>query len=180
MITLDKIKAIIIFFSENTNDQFLGKVKLMKLFYFLDFTHVKLYGTPVTYDTYFKLEKGPIPTHIKNIVDDACDNEEESLLRDSVNFITPQGTQMSKVVPVRSFSENDKKIFSKSELEVLKNVCERFSNSTTNDIVEISHNEAPYKESEILEIIPYELAAKDPDSKFTAEEIELSIQVTSC
>ena len=58
MITLDKIKSIKIYFAKNTNSQYLGKVKLMKLFYFLDFTHVKDYGIPVTYDTYYKLETG--------------------------------------------------------------------------------------------------------------------------
>jgi len=180
MITLEKIQAIILYFSENTNNQYLGKVKLMKLFYFLDFVHVKEYGIPVTFDTYYKLDKGPIPTYIKNVVDDACENEENSLLRDSINFETPLGTQMKKAVAKRKFNEGDKKLFSKSEFEILKKVSERFSETTTNAIIEISHKEAPYIESEISQIIPYELAARDSDSKFTAEEIELSIKVTSC
>ena len=180
MITIDKIKAIILYFAENTNNQYLGKVKLMKLFYFLDFIHVKKYGVPVTFDTYYKLDKGPIPTYIKNIVDDACENEENSLLRDSINFETPIGTQMKKTVAKRKFNERDKKLFSKSELVILKKVCERFFETTTNEIIEISHKEAPYMESEITQIIPYELAARDPDSEFTPEEIKLSIKVTSC
>lgn len=179
MISLDKIKSIIVYFAENTNNQYLGKVKLMKLFYFLDFTHVKEYGTPVTYDTYYKLDKGPIPTVIKNIVDDACENEEESLLSDSVNFETPSGTQMKKTKAIRKFAANDRNLFSKSELKILKKVSERFAETTTNEIIDISHKELPYLESEISQVIPYELAARDPDSKFTAEEIKLSIRVTT-
>ena len=87
---------------------------------------------------------------------------------------------MKKAVAKRKFNEGDKKLFSKSEFEILKKVSERFSETTTNAIIEISHKEAPYIESEISQIIPYELAARDSDSKFTAEEIELSIKVTSC
>lgn len=179
MISLDKIKSIIVYFAENTNNKYLGKVKLMKLFYFLDFIHVKEYGVPVTYDTYYKLDKGPIPSYIKNIVDDACENEESSLLSDSVSFETPPGTQMKKVVANRKFTEIDKKLFSKSELNILKSVCERFSESNTNQVITISHKEASYIESEMSQVIPYELAARDSDSKFDSEEIRLSIQVTS-
>ena len=51
-IPMPKLKAILLYFGTYTDNRFLGKVKLMKLFYFLDFMHVKKYGTPVTYDTY--------------------------------------------------------------------------------------------------------------------------------
>ncbi len=179
MISLDKIKSIIVYFAQNTNTQYLGKVKLMKLFYFLDFNHVKEFGIPITFDTYYKLDKGPIPSYIKNVVDDACESEENSLLSDSISFETPTGTQMQKVVAHRKFNDRDKKLFSKSELEILEKVCERFSEASTNQMIELTHKESPYIESELSQVIPYELAAKDPDSKFNADEIKLSIQVTS-
>ena len=35
-ISISKLKAIILFFGNHTNTKFLGKVKLMKLFYFIN------------------------------------------------------------------------------------------------------------------------------------------------
>ena len=79
VIPLTKIKAILLYFSNNTNIRYLGKIKLMKLFYFLDFMHVKEYGIPVTFDTYYHLEKGPIPTFIMNLVDEASEDGKSTL-----------------------------------------------------------------------------------------------------
>ncbi|NCN39598.1 MAG: SocA family protein, partial [Candidatus Aenigmarchaeota archaeon] len=69
-----KLKAILLYFCNYTDTTFLGKTKLMKLFYFADFTHLKQFGSPITYDTYVKLEHGPIPSTIKSLVDTACEN----------------------------------------------------------------------------------------------------------
>ena len=61
-VSMPKLKAVIIYFAENTNPQYLGKVKLMKLLYFLDFQHVKRHGAPVLGDQYYHLPMGPVPT----------------------------------------------------------------------------------------------------------------------
>ena len=86
MIPIKKLKAVILFFGTHTDTKFLGKVKLMKLFYFLDFMHVKNYGSPVTYDNYINLEHGPIPSAIKNLVDTATDDVDNSLLADTISI----------------------------------------------------------------------------------------------
>lgn len=174
---LPKLKAIILYFCTYTDIKFLGKVKLMKLFYFLDFMHLKAYGSPVTYDTYVKMEHGPIPSFIKNLVDTATDDIDSSLLADTIHIETPQGTNMYRVLPNRKFLESDKKYFSPTELDILEKVCARFGNKNTQYIEEISHNESAWSETELLDIIPYELAAKDKDSAATEEEIKLLLSL---
>ena len=67
-IPLSKLKAMLLFFASNTNPALLGKVKLMKLFYFCDFMNIKKYGAPITFDNYVHLEHGPIPSTIMNLV----------------------------------------------------------------------------------------------------------------
>lgn len=166
-----KIKAILLYFANNT--KYLGKIKLMKLFYFLDFVHVKEYGIPVTNDTYYHLEKGPIPSYIMNIVEEAFGDGEDSILSDAIRFEKPVGTRMQKVIAKRQFTDNDKEIFTESELEILQSVSKRFADSKMEEIKEASHNEAPWRETQMSQIIPYSLAGMDSDSKFTPEEIEL-------
>lgn len=178
-IPIAKLKAILLYFANNTDTTFLGKVKLMKLIYFLDFMHLKTYGSPITYDTYVNLEHGPIPSFIKNLVDSAADNIDESILADTIFFKQPQGTQMCRCLPKRKFTEKDKKYFSETELEILNKVCVRFGDKNTKTIEDASHDETPWKKTNLLDKISYELAAEDPDCHVTKEEISLGLKLFS-
>lgn len=171
-ISIPKLKSLLLYFGTYTGTKFLGKVKLMKLFYFLDFMHVKKYGVPVTYDNYVNLEHGPIPSAIKNLVDSAVDDIDNSALGDTIHFERPEDFEMYRVVPNRKFSKEDEKYLSENELEILKKVCIRFADKNTKFIEEASHQEAPWRETRFLEQIPYSLAAKDPDCLVSEEEIE--------
>jgi len=175
MIPLVKLKAILIYFANNSEK--LGKVKLMKLIYFLDFTHVKKYGTPVTYDMYVHIKHGPIPSTIKNLVD-YVNEDKNSQLADTilVKIIPTARNPMEKIIPKREFSEADKKLFSATELEILKEVAERFKHFSSDEIEKASHNEAPWKNTRDLEPIRYSLAARDKDSLVSEEEIELLLK----
>lgn len=172
-ITLKKLKAILLYFSLNTNK--LGKVKLMKLIYFLDFNHLKKYGRPITFDTYYHLEHGPIPSVIMNLVDTAAEDINASELKDTIQieYITTRKNKMVKIVPARDFTDDDKKLFSESELEILAQVSKKFKDSTSDQIEQVSHNESPYKDTTMLQEISYSLAANDSDSEMSKEEIEL-------
>jgi uncharacterized phage-associated protein len=176
-IPINKLKLILIYFCENTDPRFLGKVKLMKLFYFLDFMHVKKFGIPVTYDTYVKLEHGPIPTTIMNLINTACYDIDSSVLSDTVRFETPSGTLMKRAQAVRKMTDSDLKNFTDSEIKILQIVCQRFGDKNTKFIEDASHNESPWSESNLLDEIPYTMAAKDADCEVTKEEIKLSLEL---
>ncbi len=176
-IPINKLKLILLYFCENTDTRFLGKVKLMKLFYFLDFMHVKKYGVPVTYDTYVKLEHGPIPTTIMNLVNTACDDIDTSILSDTLRFETPQGTLMKRAQAIRKITDSDLKNFNDSEINILKIVCQRFGDKNTKYIEDASHNEAPWNKSDLFDEIPYTLAVNDKDCEVSEEEIKLAIEL---
>ena len=176
-IPLVKLKAILLYFANNTDPKYLGKVKLMKLLYFLDFMHLKKYGTPVTYDTYIHLEHGPIPSAIKNLIDTADDDLDASALADTIHFEHPKGTKMSRILPNRKFAEKDRKLFSESELDILEKVSRLFRDKNTQYVEKVSHKEAPWNKTAFLDKIPYELAAEDPDSDFDKEDITLALKV---
>lgn len=176
-IPIPKLKAILLYFGAYTDKRFLGKVKLMKLFYFLDFMHVKKYGAPVTYDTYVNLEHGPIPSAIKNLIDTADDDIDSSILADTITFEKSNNQNMHRVKPLRNFTEKDKKYFSPNELEILQMVCQRFGDKNTKQIEDASHKEAAWKETNLLETIPYSLATKDKDCIVSKEEIEMLMSI---
>ena len=176
-ISLQKLKAILLYFCTNTDPKLLGKVKLMKLFYFLDFNHVKKYGLPITFDTYVNLEHGPIPSTIKNLVDEVCDDIDSSVLADTISCEFVESSKMMRIIPKRSFTSEDEKYFSNSELEVLQSVCNRFSTSNKKYIEDASHNEAPWSMTSFLDRIPYSLVLNDSDCQVSKEEIELLSQI---
>ena len=51
------------------NNKHLGKVKLMKMLYYVDFDHYERYGESITGDTYRKLQHGPVPKHADSILE---------------------------------------------------------------------------------------------------------------
>jgi uncharacterized phage-associated protein len=176
-ISLAKLKAIILYFAQNTNPQYLGKVKLMKLFYYLDFNHVKKYGTSVTGDTYFHLEKGPIPTTIMNMVGELANDPELSKLADDITIETPAGTKMLRIKGLREFSDNDAALFTESEIQTLQEVVKTFGDDSTDEIVESSHAESPWRETKYGQSIPYELAAHDSNSDYSEDDIRFLTSV---
>jgi len=178
-ISIPKLKATILYFCENTDSKFLGKVKLMKLFYYLDFTHVKKFGSPITFDQYVKLDHGPIPSTIKNMVDNADADPDSSLLADTIDIQTEDGVMMHRIVARRKMTEFDRKLFSKSELQVLEEICRRFGNKNMKFIEDASHEEAPWKESGMCQAIPYQLAAHDSDCQVDVEDIDLAMQISN-
>jgi len=176
-IPLSKLKAMVLFFATNTDKRLLGKVKLMKLFYFVDFGHVKEYGSPITWDTYIKLEHGPIPSGIKNLIDSVDEDIDNSLLADVIDIAKSENGHIHRIVPLRAFAEEDKKYFSEDELNIMKAVCIRFANKTAKEIEDASHREAAWQNTSLLDVIAYSRAADDSDCNIPKEEIELLMEV---
>jgi len=152
----------------------------MKLFYFLDFWHVKKFGAPVTGDTYYHLERGPIPSAIKNLVDSVESDPEWSILSDTIEIIRSEEETIHKVRCLKEFTEDDREYLSDIEMETLKSVCKKFCDYSTTQIVEVSHGEAPWLKTKELSQIPYTLAADDPDCKVPKEQIILLSQILIC
>jgi uncharacterized phage-associated protein len=176
LIPLQKLKAILLYFCEHTSSRFLGKTKLMKLFYFLDFNHVKCFGVPVTYDQYINLEHGPVPSLIKNMIDDAASNIDDSNLGNTIAFEDNGIMCKIKSAEGRELNKIDLGYLSKSEVQVLEDVCSRFGYSNTRTIEEASHKEAPWKKTNYTDKIPYNLAADDIDCKIPKEIIDSAMR----
>jgi len=179
-IPLPKLKAMILFFCKYTDGRLLGKVKLMKLFYFADFGHVKQYGSPITWDTYVNLEHGPIPSAIMNLVNTAAEDVDNSALSDTIKIEKNADGYLQRIVPIKDITERDTKYFSETELEILEKVCSIFFDKNARNIEDASHKEAPWRQTSFSEVISYSLAAQDSDCVVKKEEIDLLVNIAGC
>jgi len=173
LIPKNKLKAILRYFCTNTDPHLLGKTKLMKLLYFADFKHIKKYGRPITNDTYYHLEHGPIPSTILNLVNSTIDEVDGSILSDAIYIEQTPNSKIQRIKCYHPFQETDKKLFSESELEILCSVCKNFGNMGTKQIEEISHHESPWKETQETQKIDYSLASLDADCEIDKETLKM-------
>lgn len=146
----EKYENAILYFLENVNNAYLGKVKLMKLLYYLDFDHFEKYGASVTGDTYCNKPAGPIPENGDTILQEM---KEKGLIEihaeQIIDFLK------YKYLPRTSCNLG---VFSLTEAEMLYEIAEKWRLHSRTEIVEASHGEAPWIATRTDEAIPYALA----------------------
>ena len=148
MTKINKKKYInsLLYFLENCNNKFLGKTKLNKLFYYLDFVYYKNNKRSVTGDIYFCEQFGPVPSNLDSIKSDAI---KEKLIRAEIASVK---TKKEKYYLLK---KPDLSCFDSKELELLQKICDKFKSYDTNRIVDQTHFEAPWFYAELYEKIDY-------------------------
>ena len=124
----EKLINAIIYFAEKT--KYCGKTKLLKLLYFLDFTHFKLTGKSVTGLDYFAWEMGPVP---KELFEELSGNMKPDL-KSAIQELPIEGFQQIKLK-----KEFDSRYFSKKELDLLENISFIFRDIQADAMVESTH-----------------------------------------
>jgi uncharacterized phage-associated protein len=147
-INREKYENAILYFTETVPD--LGKTKLYKLLYFLDFDHFEKHGTPVTEDLYHNKDLGPVPMHAEEMVKTM---ESKGLVK-----VVCEQVIDSQRYRLQAIGHHNPSVFKPSEIEMLCAVAEKWSHHTASEIVAASHGEAPWLATRKNEIIPYALA----------------------
>lgn len=111
----DKLINVIVFFARNT--RYLGKTKLCKLLYFLDFEHFKETGRSVTGFDYYAWKNGPVPVELYQEID-----MPEPDLAERVRF-TEKPTRRGPMLTVEAVSEFDASLFSKRERRLMESLA---------------------------------------------------------
>ena len=156
----------LLFFCENIPN--LGRTKLYKLLYFLDFDHYERYGSSVTGESYQNKELGPFPLHAEEMLNKM---EEDGLIEIRTELVI-DFSRYNYVVKV----QHDPQVFSPTEIEMLFAVAEKWAHHTANEVISATHGEAPWIATAREEIIPYPYAYYR--NKF-AEDEELAQEVTT-
>ncbi len=164
---LEKFINLTLFFAKKVKK--LGITKLNKLLYYSDFEHYRLYGRPIIGDVYMRMENGPVPKMSYSIFKkfkENIDSPKSNALNNAV-FLRPEVISSfddKKRDIIVAKHKPDLSFFSKSELEIMKNIAFIWKDATAKMASEQSHLEKPWKETKKLEDIDYKLALKQSGS----------------
>lgn len=147
----EKLQEVILYFLEHINNVHLGRTKLMKLLYFVDFDHCEAHGVPVTGAIYRKLPHGPYPDKIEKLI---ARMEASGLVQEvKVNH---KGYSQRRLITVHGKFDPAK--FSGTELQTLERVAADWADATAAQIEAATHREAPWAGTEAGKKIDYEMA----------------------
>lgn len=165
----EKLIEAVKFFALHTKK--LGKTKLYKLLYFLDFTHFRDTGKPVTGLEYFAWPMGPVPVELQNEFPNPSADWDGNCTFKKVR------TQAGEMLAVNATSTFDGTYFSKRELRIMSELANEFKDSTAEQMVERTHLEnLPWHQ--IYEVekrkqapIPYDMSLRKQDADLMNESI---------
>lgn len=166
----EKLINVIIFFANHA--RFLGKTKLCKLLYFLDFGHFKETGRSVTGLDYYAWKMGPVPVALYEEVD-----MPESDLGQKVEFVE-KPTKRGPMLEVRPLAGFDEALFSRRELRMMQTLADEFRDTQAEDMIEAAHLEnQPWhkiyvEQGKRQSLIPYELALRRQEAADMREVID--------
>jgi uncharacterized phage-associated protein len=116
-----RIQAII-FFAYKSTDNKINRLKLMKLLWLADRIHLNLYGRTILNDVYCALPHGPVPSKTMDLSERSIDN-------------------LYKVddYTIEAEDKSDLRYFSKSDIEVLEEVWNRYGDRSDKVLRDYSH-----------------------------------------
>lgn len=160
MIKIEKVRAISSILASEIDKLYV--TKLMKLFYYVDFISYAEKGCSVTDDVYYKLSYGPVPSFIKNEVDNLLSSQTAdgfSSQLESVVSLKAEKIKDKTCYTVKALSDKiDVSCLSPYELRVVERVIHTFKKFTTKMLIDRTHKEKPYLLSNQNSQIDYSLA----------------------
>lgn len=137
--SLKKFTEMVVFFTEAMQP---WKTKMNKLLFYSDFLMFRQTGFSISGVQYRAIPMGPVPDNFNSIYEYLAKNDNIEILYSS--FADGGIGEQFKSGSNRSA---DMEFFNKTELSILQNVVERFKNTSTNQIIELSHKEKAWQEN---------------------------------
>jgi len=132
----DKYIHSILFFLEKINNKYLGKTKLMKLLYFLDFGYYEIHEESITNDKYVWYPHGPVPSRADTILNYM--EKKDLIERKMVKF---DNRKQERYLPVEKFRAS---IFTAEELRSLEKIASFYEEYSTQEIEDEAHRDIPW------------------------------------
>lgn len=146
-----KYKNAVLFFANKIRNGTLGKVKLKKLLYYLDFDFFEKYGRSVTGDEYLRFELGPVPRMAEIVLKKMRGKEIKIVSRKMHGEYNDQ----QHIEPLIEF---DSGALTKEEILMLEEIATKWERFTGSEMKNASHGEAPWIATKPNDIIDYNLA----------------------
>lgn len=146
-----KYKNLILFFANKIKNGTLGKLKIMKLLYFLDFDYFEKYGKPVSGDEYLRFDNGPIPRMAEKILKEMNGKD----IKITKRKIGSGYNDQQHIEPLKEFDVN---LFSKEELLMMEEIANKWEKFSGAEMKNASHGEAPWIATKPNSVIDYNLS----------------------
>jgi len=152
----EKFKQMYLYILSKFKKNGLPKTKLAKLLYFADFRHFYNTLESMSGVLYRCKDYGPLADPFLDLTEDMYESGEIQIdcLSGGANTIS-----------IKSMTFNNSyDLLSKEELDEIDDICEKWKNIDTKQIVNYTHHQKPWMACRKDEIIPYELILQeDPD-----------------
>ena len=142
--SFDKIKNIILLLSQSN----ILKTKLLKELFYCDFISYKNIGKSITGLEYNKYPFGPVPNNYDTILNNLLKNNSIS-----INIKIENDYEYNTI---SNIEKPNLKIFTKEELDIINKVISYFKEYTSKKIVDYSHKEKAFTETNLYEKISYD------------------------
>lgn len=143
-----KMKELILFVSSlNKDSPAFGSTALNKMLFYSDVFAFLLHGKSITGASYVKEKYGPVPKELMEV--------RRELLRESaleIQEVERSGKIQRRPVSLRGTNE---RVFSQSEITIIRDVITQLQNQSAISVSEISHKEFPWLVANEGEEIPY-------------------------
>ena len=146
-----KYKNAVLFFANKIRNGTLGKLKMMKLLYYLDFDFFEKYGRSVTGDEYLRFENGPVPRMAEKTLQQMRGKEIRIVNRRMPNGYKDQ----QHIEPLIAFNPS---LFSREEILMMEEIADKWERFTGTEMKSASHGEAPWIATKPNDVIDYNLS----------------------
>ena len=144
-----KYKELILFFIEKIPN--VGKLKLNKLLYYVDFDHFEKNEKSITGEEYVRWEKGPVPSNVQSIIKEMKENGDIKLYAQKM----PSAYKDKQCL--RALRPHNPSVFTVKELETICEVVEKWRYHSGTEMMHSSHGDPPYLATAKDEVIDYNL-----------------------
>ncbi len=119
----------------------IDKLKAIKLLFFADRYHVRKYGRPVVWSTYFAMENGPVSSEARDLLEQNENYLSDQRLKQSKLFLQKKGEY-----DFQSIKEVDKNVFSETDIEALNFAWDNFKSFDQHTLIDITHAYPEWKQ----------------------------------
>lgn len=136
----EKLREMVVYFAGELQP---WKTKLNKLLFYADFITFKKTCFSMSGTSYRAIQMGPVPNNYNSLFEYMCNTKQIEIQK--TKFAEDKIGEQFTLAPNKVFNPM---LFSELELDVLKEVANRFKRMKTKDIIEYSHKELAWKENE--------------------------------
>ncbi len=148
---IEKVRQVILYLVEHLSP---WKMGLNKLLFYADFAHYRYHGKSLMGLRYRAIPLGTVPSNYEELLANTVRN---GLVE--VEYVEFPNGYVGEKYSKKSNIRMETTVFTDEELESLKLVVKTFSNKTTNEIVNLNHQESAWIENqECRQIVDYRYA----------------------